>query len=67
MLTCHPISAEMADNYAELKSDCESQGVPMADNDLWIAATALHLDATLVSADRDFVRVNRLRVEDWTA
>ncbi|MEK6563200.1 MAG: PIN domain-containing protein, partial [Candidatus Binatota bacterium] len=36
------------------------------ENDLWIAATALFLNAVLVSMDSDFQRVNALNVEDWT-
>jgi predicted nucleic acid-binding protein len=34
----------------------------MDENDLWVAATALALGATLVSRDRDFEGVDGLRV-----
>ena len=37
----------------------------MTPNDLLIAAHALALDATLVSADAAFARVPGLRLENW--
>ena len=40
-----------------------------AENDLWIAATALALDAILVTSDTDFQRIQGLlglQLEDWT-
>lgn len=36
-------------------------GKRLGENDTWIAATALHLSATLVYADGDFERVPRLK------
>ncbi|MDA1142408.1 MAG: hypothetical protein O3B01_27915 [Planctomycetota bacterium] len=38
----------------------------MSENDLWIAATSLSLSAILVSADKDFLRIPELNVEDWS-
>jgi tRNA(fMet)-specific endonuclease VapC len=40
-------------------------GTPLSPNDLLIAAHALALDATLVSADAAFTRVPGLRLENW--
>lgn len=34
----------------------------LGENDAWLAATALHYDFTLVTADRDFLRVPGLRL-----
>jgi tRNA(fMet)-specific endonuclease VapC len=42
--------------------------IGISDNDLWIAACAKRHNATLVSADRDFERIQAvtdLRVESW--
>jgi predicted nucleic acid-binding protein len=39
----------------------------MDENDLWIAATALALGATLVSRDGDFKQIDGLSVENWAA
>ena len=47
----HPEIIEM---YAELYSEGRSKGKPCGENDLWIAATAKALDATLITCDKDF-------------
>jgi len=59
-----PFSA--GDVYARVKRERERVGLPMDENDLWIAATALVLRATLVTRDSDFSNVAGLTVEDWT-
>jgi tRNA(fMet)-specific endonuclease VapC len=64
---CEPIWPEVADEYARLKTDLERRGIPLDENDLWIAATALALGATLVTRDADFQRISGLLVEDWSA
>ena len=37
------------------------------ENDLWIAATAMAIGATLVSRDADFARIDGLAYADWSA
>jgi predicted nucleic acid-binding protein len=54
------------DEYARLKRTREQAGLPMDENDLWIAGTALALGAVLVSRDSDFRGIAGLVVEDWT-
>jgi tRNA(fMet)-specific endonuclease VapC len=52
--------------YAEIRHRLEQRGTPIGPNDLLIAAHALALDLTLVTANVDeFARVPRLRVENW--
>jgi tRNA(fMet)-specific endonuclease VapC len=52
--------------YAEIRSTLESEGTPIGPHDLLIAAHALALDLTLVTANtREFSRVPGLRVENW--
>lgn len=52
--------------YASVRADLERKGTPIGTNDLWIAAHALALDLTLVTANVDeFSRVEGLRVENW--
>ncbi len=53
--------------YGPLKASLQIQGLNLPDNDLWIAATALALGATLISRDHLFTQVPGLHVDDWTA
>jgi tRNA(fMet)-specific endonuclease VapC len=66
VLPSQPISDAIADHYAIIKVTAQSKGLSLDENDLWIAATALSLGATLVTRDSDFQRVDRLIVTDWT-
>jgi len=52
--------------HAEIRTQLRKAGTPIGANDLWIAAHALALGCTLVTAnDREFRRVPGLRVENW--
>lgn len=52
--------------YAEIRARLESSGTPIGPNDIFIAAHALSLDLTLVTANlREFSRVPGLRLENW--
>ena len=54
--------------YGDLRLALEQAGTPIGPNDMLIAAHALALDATLVTAnEREFRRVPGLRVENWAA
>ena len=67
---CHVFrfQKKAADYYAPMKRYAEQQGTPLSENDLWIGATAMALNAILVTADSDFQRIIEfgLQVEDWT-
>ena len=62
---CEPITEMAADLYARVKRETERKGMPLDENDLWIAATALSLGAILVTTDEDFQRIDGLIVENW--
>ncbi len=53
--------------YGALPALLETRGTPLSPLDMLIAAHALSIGATLVSADRAFRFVPNLRVEDWTS
>lgn len=62
-----PLAPDLAPVYAGLRCHMESLGLTMGPNDLLIAAHALTVNATLVSADAAFARVPGLQVENWLA
>ena len=62
MLPCEAIPAAAADRYAGIKLARADAGRPMGDNDLWIAAAALSLNAILVTRDADFRQIRDLAV-----
>ena len=64
---CDPIPENVGDAYAQIKVAAQQQGTPLDECDLWIAATALALDAILVTSDSDYQRIAGLglRLENW--
>ena len=48
---------EILQTYAAFDAYCESIGQSLGKNDLWIAATAAVIGATLLTTDRDFDRL----------
>ncbi|MDJ0744753.1 MAG: type II toxin-antitoxin system VapC family toxin [Xenococcaceae cyanobacterium MO_167.B27] len=52
--------------YAEIRHNLKTRGTPIGANDLLIAAHALSLNLTLVTANvSEFSRVSNLKVENW--
>jgi predicted nucleic acid-binding protein len=43
-----------------VKATQQRRGLPLDENDLWIAATSLSLEATVVSRDSDFQEIEGL-------
>ena len=62
VLPCEPISPAAGDLYAKVKASQQRRGVPLDENDLWVAATALAMDATLDTRDSDFQGITGLVV-----
>ena len=60
ILPCEPLPPGAADRYASVKISQQRRGLPLDENDLWIAATALVMEAALVSRDSDFQGVEGL-------
>jgi predicted nucleic acid-binding protein len=59
---CEPIPPAAGDVYANLKVSQQRRGLSLDENDLWMAATALAVSATLVSRDSDFQGIEGLSV-----
>lgn len=59
---CEPVPERAGDFYAAIKLARQRRGLALDENDLWVAATALALDAALVSRDRDFAQIDDLSV-----
>ena len=52
--------------YGEIRYVLERSGMPIGNNDLWIAAHALELRVTLVTNNiKEFARVPGLLLENW--
>ncbi len=60
-----PWTGATARRYATLRAELERRGRPLGALDLMIAAHAVERDALLVTNDRAFGSVPRLRVDDW--
>jgi tRNA(fMet)-specific endonuclease VapC len=59
------VTRDVASRYARLRRDLEGRGRTVGVNDLWIASIAVANDLTLVAHDKDFQRVEGLKLEDW--
>jgi tRNA(fMet)-specific endonuclease VapC len=60
------VPEKAGDYYAKVKLSRQRKGLTLDENDLWIAATAIALDAVLITRDSDFQHLGGLKVDDWT-
>lgn len=61
-----PAGVAVAKEYASIRADLASKGIPIGNNDLWIAAHARSLGHILVSNNiKEFERVENLQLENW--
>ncbi len=60
ILSCDQHTAKI---YGEIKSGLKSIGKPIPENDIWIAATALQYNLTLITRDSHFNYVSGLSLE----
>jgi tRNA(fMet)-specific endonuclease VapC len=51
--------------YGKIKANLDRNGTPIGALDLLIGAHAVSQDIVLVTHDRDFQRVEGLKIEDW--
>ena len=57
-----PCTAGIPELFAKITAERERAGRPMAPDDAWIAATAIHHDIPLVTHDENFLNTNGLRI-----
>ena len=61
-----PMPIDTAKEYADIRANLSAKGVPIGNNDLWIAAHTRVLGHTLVTNNlREFERVENLKLENW--
>lgn len=60
------LAREVGQVYGEIRAHLQQLGQPIGNNDLWIAAHALHEQLILVTNnEKEFVRVPGLTLENW--
>ena len=62
-----PCDIHVAREYGLLKQRLKQKGRPIPENDVWIAAAAIHHGLVLVTRDGHFADVDGLVVATWTA
>ena len=67
LLSVYPLDEDVAETYADIRAYLEGKGTPIGRNDLWIGAHALTLGVTLITNnDKEFKRIPKLKIENWT-
>lgn len=66
LITIEELSENVADHYGDIRASLQKSGQPIGNNDLWLAAHARAQDWVLVTNnEREFLRVDGLKVENW--
>jgi|SRR3972149_3393887 len=60
-----PCDADTSRYYGLIKNRLLQKGLPIPENDIWIAAVALQHGLTVVSRDGHFGEVENLKFETW--
>ena len=61
-----PLPTDVAVHYGKIRNALTQKGMPIGNNDLWIAAHALSLDTILVTNnEKEFSRIPNLKIENW--
>lgn len=60
-----PVETETSTHYAEIRAELKKAGQPIPSNDLWIAALSREHRLPLMSQDRHFDAVQRLKRIGW--
>jgi tRNA(fMet)-specific endonuclease VapC len=60
-----PIELPIADRYAETYHELQKAGRALSQVDILLAAMARHLNATLLTTDKDFQALPDIPTENW--
>lgn len=67
MIQVVELDEKVSDHYAQIRKDLSSKGQIIGSNDLWLAAHARANDWIMVTNnEKEFSRVDGLRIENWT-
>jgi len=58
-----PVDSEVAKAYGEIKAQLVQKGMPIPENDIWIAATAKAHQLTLLTFDSHFSNIEGLQIQ----
>jgi tRNA(fMet)-specific endonuclease VapC len=61
----HDCDRVTARHYGRIKNQLRTQGQPIPENDIWIAALAKQHDLVLVTRDQHFSHVEGLKTASW--
>ena len=62
-----PFDKKAGEVYADIRDNLSSRDITIGANDMLIASHAKSLDAILVTSNtKEFLRVNGLKIEDWS-
>ena len=56
---------DTAKRYGDIKNHLKEKGQPLPENDIWIAAIAQQYTLTLITKDKHFELVEKLKIESW--
>ncbi len=59
------INTRTSEIFGEVSAKLYNKGKPIPSNDIWISATAIQYDFTLVTRDKHFHEIEMLKVEKW--
>jgi tRNA(fMet)-specific endonuclease VapC len=60
------IDDETADRWAIIAAFLKKSGTPVASNDIWIAASAMHHGLPILTSDRDFQKIPQVIVRHFS-
>ena len=60
-----PCDTGIAKKYGDIKNSLKEKGLPIPENDIWIAAIAQQYALTLITKDSHFEAIENLKIETW--